>query len=141
MQWTQPLVRPHRHWPHPATVDTSIGRLEFKDGVPSEATAQKLYDQLDLQRGVDAFMNGLRGVSIPAAVAEADGTTTVYFAPRRPDGIADGNWIKTVPGKGWFVILRPYSPLENFFTKEWRPGDIEIVTRDARTVPTSDMTP
>ncbi|MBC7833201.1 MAG: DUF1254 domain-containing protein, partial [Hyphomicrobium sp.] len=51
----------------PATVDTSIGRLEFKDGVPSEATAQKLYDQLDLQRGVDAFMNGLRGVSIFAA--------------------------------------------------------------------------
>jgi hypothetical protein len=30
-------------------------------------TAQKVYDQLDLQRGVEAFLNGLRGVSIYAA--------------------------------------------------------------------------
>ena len=25
-----------------------------------------------------------------------------------------------MPGKGWFTILRLYSPLESFFTKEWR---------------------
>jgi hypothetical protein len=30
-------------------------------------TAQKVYDQLDLQRGVEAFLNSLRGVSIYAA--------------------------------------------------------------------------
>ena len=51
----------------PSDVQSSLGRLEFRDGVPTEATAQKLYDQLDLQRGVDAFLNGLRGVSIYAA--------------------------------------------------------------------------
>jgi hypothetical protein len=51
----------------PSDVQSSLGRLEFNDGVPTEATAQKLYDQLDLQRGVDAFLNGLRGVSIYAA--------------------------------------------------------------------------
>ena len=83
--------------------------------------------------------SGSQGYPSPAAVAEADGATTVYFAPRRPDGIADGNWIKTVPGKGWFVILRLYSPLETFFAKEWRPGDIELVTRDARMMPTSGV--
>ena len=43
----------------------------------------------------------------------------------------DGNWIETVPGKGWFVILRLYSPLEPFFAKTWRPAEIELVTRDA----------
>lgn len=43
----------------------------------------------------------------------------------------DGNWIQTVPGRGWFVILRLYSPLETFFAKTWRPGEIELVTRDA----------
>jgi hypothetical protein len=85
--------------------------------------------------------SGSQSYPSPAAVADADGATTVYFAPRRPDGIPDGNWIKTVPGKGWFVILRLYSPLETLFTKEWRPGDIEIVTRDARMIPTNGMTP
>jgi hypothetical protein len=32
-----------------------------------------------------------------------------------------------MPGKGWFVILRLYSPLEAFFTKEWRTSEIEWV--------------
>jgi hypothetical protein len=72
-----------------------------------------------------------------AAVADADGTTTVYFAPRKPAQVADGNWIQTVPGKGWFVILRLYSPFETFFTKTWRPGDVQAVGRAAEAVPSS----
>ncbi len=32
-----------------------------------------------------------------------------------------------MPGKGWFTLLRLYSPLELFFTKEWRPSEIELV--------------
>jgi len=38
-----------------------------------------------------------------------------------------GNWIQTDPDKGWFILLRLYSPLEPFFTKAWRPGEIELV--------------
>ena len=63
----------------------------------------------------------------PAAVANADGSTTVYFGPEQPKGVKRGNWIQTVPGKGWFTILRLYSPLESFFTKTWRPTEIELV--------------
>jgi hypothetical protein len=63
----------------------------------------------------------------PAAEAAADGSTTVYFGPQQPDGVKRGNWIQTMPGKGWFTILRLYSPLEPFFTKEWRPTEIELV--------------
>jgi hypothetical protein len=51
----------------PDQVESSIGTLKFRDGVPDQTTADKLYDQLDLQRGVSAFLNGLRGVSILAA--------------------------------------------------------------------------
>ena len=45
----------------------------------------------------------------PAAEAEADGSTVVYFSPTQPDCVAPGNWIQTDPEKGWFVILRLYS--------------------------------
>ena len=34
------------------------------------------------------------------------------------------NWIQTVPGKGWNTVLRLYGPLEPYFDKTWRPGDI-----------------
>jgi hypothetical protein len=63
----------------------------------------------------------------PAAEASADGATTVYFAPEQPDGVARGNWIQTDPEKGWFTILRLYSPLPAFFDKSWQPSEIEPV--------------
>jgi len=63
----------------------------------------------------------------PAADAAADGSTTIYFGPDQPKDVKRGNWVQTVPGKGWFTILRLYSPLEPFFTKEWRPTEIELV--------------
>ncbi len=62
----------------------------------------------------------------PAAAAAADGTTTVYFGPAQPQGVARGNWIQTDPGKGWFTILRLYSPLPSFFDKSWRPSEIAL---------------
>ena len=34
--------------------------------MPSESTAQKIYDFLDLSRGVDAFLNGMPAASIHA---------------------------------------------------------------------------
>ena len=70
---------------------------------------------------------GSQSYPSPAAVANPDGSTTVYFGPSKPAGVSDGNWIQTVPGKGWNTLLRLYSPLEPFFTKEWRPSEIELV--------------
>jgi hypothetical protein len=64
----------------------------------------------------------------PAAEAEADGSTVVYCSPAQPDDVAAGNWIQTDPEKGWFVILRLYSPLQPFFDKTWRPGEFELVS-------------
>ena len=40
----------------PDTVETRLGTLKFIDGFPDDATAQKLYDNLDFQRGVQAFL-------------------------------------------------------------------------------------
>ncbi|MFO0904866.1 MAG: DUF1254 domain-containing protein [Pirellulales bacterium] len=70
---------------------------------------------------------GSQSYPSPAAEPDASGATTVYFGPRQPEGVARGNWIQTTPGKGWFVILRLYSPLEPFFDKSWRPSELELV--------------
>ncbi len=48
----------------PDKVETSIGTLEFFDGVPSKETADNVYDYLDRMRGVDAFMKGIPGASV-----------------------------------------------------------------------------
>jgi hypothetical protein len=59
-------------------------------------------------------------------VANADGSFDLYFGPKAPQG-KDANWIQSVPGKGWYTILRLYGPLEPWFDKTWRPGEIELV--------------
>jgi hypothetical protein len=59
-------------------------------------------------------------------VENKDGSVDVYFGPKAPEG-KEGNWIETVPGKGWFLILRLYGPLEPWFDNEWQPGEIELI--------------
>jgi hypothetical protein len=54
----------------------------------------------------------------------ADGSTDVYLGPQAPQG-KDGNWLATVPSKGYFVILRLYGPTQAAIDKTWKPGDIE----------------
>jgi len=61
-----------------------------------------------------------------ALLVNADGSVDVYFGPKAPQG-KENNWIQTIPGKGWSVVLRLYGPLEPWFDKTWRPGEIELV--------------
>lgn len=52
-----------------------------------------------------------------------DGSIDFHFGPEAPASGAR-NWIRTVPGKGWFPLLRFYGPLEPFFDQSWKPDDI-----------------
>jgi len=56
----------------------------------------------------------------------ADNSVDVFFGPVAPSG-KENNWIQTIPGKGWFVMLRLYGPLEPWFDKTWKPGEIELI--------------
>src|SRR5512137_2766543 len=40
----------------PDQVETRLGTLKFFDGFPDEATVQTVYDNLDFQRAVQAFL-------------------------------------------------------------------------------------
>ena len=57
--------------------------------------------------------------------SNSDGSIDIYFGPADAPAGKEKNWIKTVPGKGWFILLRFYGPLEPFFDKSWKPGDVE----------------
>ena len=58
-------------------------------------------------------------------VQNADGSFDIYFGPEKPEG--DVNWVQTIPGKGWNVLWRVYSPTQVWYDKKWRPGEIERV--------------
>ena len=54
-----------------------------------------------------------------------DGSVDVYFGPQAPAG-KERNWIETIPGRGWTLILRIYGPLEPFFDQTWKPDDVVL---------------
>ena len=74
------------------------------------ATDQKL-------AGLDSTVPGIR--------MNPDGGVTIWFGPKAPAG-EEKNWVQTMPGAGYNVALRLYGPLEPWFNKTWRPGDIEL---------------
>lgn len=51
-------------------------------------------------------------------------TAELYFGPKAPAG-KEEQWIKTIPGKGWFVYFRIYGPQQAAFNGTWKPGDFE----------------
>jgi hypothetical protein len=50
----------------------------------------------------------------------------LYFGPNPPSG-TEGQWIQTIPGKGWFAYIRLYGPTDAAFDGTWKPGDFEEV--------------
>ena len=59
-------------------------------------------------------------------IVNSDGSVDIEFGPEPPAG-KSAHWIQIIPGKRWFVVLRLYGPLEPWFEKTWRPGEIELV--------------
>jgi hypothetical protein len=55
-----------------------------------------------------------------------DKSVDLYFGPKPPAG-TESNWVQTIPGKGWWPVLRLYGPLEPWFDKTWKPGEVELI--------------
>lgn len=47
-----------------------------------------------------------------------DGSTYIFVGPEPPKGW-EFNWIKSVPGRGWFPYLHLYFPTEEFLEQSW----------------------
>ena len=48
------------------TIESPFGQLDFFDGVPRPDTVTRVYDALDLMRGIEVFLNAVPGASLVA---------------------------------------------------------------------------
>ena len=72
---------------------------------PSNDTAHSSYDKLKMN---------------------ADGSVDLYFAPKAPASF-ESNWVETVPDKGFYPMMRFYSPKAGLFDGTWKLPDVEEV--------------
>jgi len=118
-------------------LDESGGYLDggktYKLNLPKDPPAEKftsivVYDpqtrsQLQTSQPFPSY-NNVRDKD--KVLVNDDGSVDLYFGPEAPAG-KEANWLQTVPDKGWFCVLRLYSPTEAWYDKTWRPGEIELV--------------
>jgi hypothetical protein len=53
-----------------------------------------------------------------------DGSIDIWFGPEQPEGVADTNFIQTVPGRNFMAILRLYGAELPFYDQTWKPDDL-----------------
>lgn len=107
------------------------GRKDYKLNIPADVPAKDfwsivVYDpqtRSELQTGQPHPSKNSKRDEL---AHNADGSVDLYFGPTAPQGL-ESNWIQTVAGKGWFLILRLYGPLEPWFDQSWQPGDVEPI--------------
>ena len=68
--------------------------------------------------GISSLGDGIE--KIPA------GSIDIYCAPK-PVKVMENDWIQTIQGKSWFIILRMYGPFEPWLDLSWRPSKFELV--------------
>ncbi len=73
-------------------------------------------DRHDQQRGD-------RGSRDAELARNDDGSVDLCFGPTEPSSGAT-NWVQTIPERHWFSYFRFYAPLESYFDRSWKLGDI-----------------
>jgi hypothetical protein len=53
----------------------------------------------------------------------SDGSFDIFFGPNAPAG-KENEWVKTIPGKGWFVYFRIYGAELPVFNGAWKLNNI-----------------
>ncbi len=115
----------------PDIVETRIGTLNFKNGIPDQATRDKIWDHLDFARAVEVYLNTLPVVSMYAArkgprdVGVPDNTimtmetmmdSTGMFLT--PNTVTPQSWITLDLTKGPIVVEVPPKVL-GLFDDSW----------------------
>jgi hypothetical protein len=96
----------------PDEVKTRIGTLEFFDGIPKEKTATLLFNNLDLNRGQQAFLNGMPASNFEAgraghiALGQVEANQVVIF-----DELMDSNSL-FLTGNAGTVYITTFLDLE-----------------------------
>jgi hypothetical protein len=104
------------------------GAKSYRLRVPANAPAEAfwsvtLYDSATRSM-IKNPSNDSASSSYDKLKANADGSIDLYFGPKAPAGL-ESNWRETVPGKGFYPMMRFYTPKAGLFDGTWKLPDVE----------------
>jgi hypothetical protein len=99
-------------------------KMHLPAGIPAKLFwAVTAYNATDgTMTATDQLMPSRNGFE--KTVKNDDGSIDIFFGPSQPDGVADTNFIKTVPGRNFLAALRLFGTSMEFFDQSWKPDDL-----------------
>jgi hypothetical protein len=103
-------------------IGSSSYKLHLPAGIPAKLFWSVTVYDAEHASGLDSgqALPSLNSMDRPRL--NADGSVDIYFGPDRQEGAE--NWLRTVPGRGFFTIIRLYGPDQPYFDESWRPDDL-----------------
>jgi hypothetical protein len=108
------------------------GGKSYHLNVPANAPAEQFWSLTVYDTATRSMIqspsNDAARSSLDKLKTNADGSIDLYFGPAgsAPKGL-EANWVETVPGKGWYPMLRFYTPRAGLFDGTWKLPDVEQV--------------
>jgi hypothetical protein len=106
------------------------GGKSYRLHVPANAPAEAFWSLTIYDTATRSMLqnpsNDSARSSFDKLKTNADGSIDLYFAPKGPAGL-EANWIETIPGKGFYPMMRFYSPQEGLFDGTWTLPDVELM--------------
>ncbi|RNJ45829.1 hypothetical protein B5V01_11090 [Mesorhizobium erdmanii] len=109
-----------------------FGEKSFRLHLPANAPAEQFWSLTVYDTGTRSMVqnpsNDAARSSLDKLKTNTDGSVDLYFGPAgsAPAGL-EANWIETLPGRGWYPMLRFYTPKAGLFDGTWKLPDIELV--------------
>ncbi|MET0975448.1 MAG: DUF1254 domain-containing protein [Leifsonia sp.] len=115
-----------------AVGDWLDGGARYVLHVPADVPAKLFWSATVYDVGTRCLIDneqqrGDRGSRDAELVHNDDGSVDLHFGPTAPDS-GETNWVQTIPGQHWFSYFRFYGPLEPYFDRSWKLGDITRVS-------------
>ena len=106
------------------------GAKSYRLHVPANAPAEAFWSLTIYDTATRSMLqnapNDSARPSLDKLKTNADGSIDLSFGPAgsAPAGL-EANWIETVPGKGFYPMMRFYSPKAGLFDGTWKLPDVE----------------
>ncbi len=102
-------------------------KLEIPAGMPAKIFwSVSVYNAYSAS-GLDNGQNFPSINSMDKIAYNEDKSATFYFGPELPEGAPKSNYLRTIPGDGWFTLFRLYGPMRPYFDGSWELPDIERI--------------
>jgi hypothetical protein len=108
------------------------GGKSYRLHVPANAPAEQfwsltLYDTASRSMIQNPSNDAARS-SLDKLKTNADGSIDLYFGPAGSVSAGlEANWIETLPGKGFYPMMRFYTPKAGLFDGTWKLPDLELM--------------